>query len=209
MDRNPQIGEDYWERYLDIVGCRPVSEWLGLHIWLPRWGALGWCSSEFSSGSLSHSGCYTPTTRSMSTSLRSLPQQNKNQKFTWINLKCLAESKELAFDIHYAFFPLVRTEREKTECFLLQWLFMYDCYGSGDNGKIHLTHHSSRVCGWETHCGFGLLMTLLFLHDVRSNVLLGQLEWETRRSQSSEFYLLNPGFLSFCPSFRSFFLLLC
>lgn len=113
MDRNPQIGEDYWERYLDIVGCRPVSEWLGLHIWLPRWGALGWCSSEFSSGSLSHSGCYTPTTRSMSTSLRSLPQQNKNQKFIWINLKCLAESKELAFDIHYAFFPLVRTERER------------------------------------------------------------------------------------------------
>lgn len=113
MDRNPQIGEDYLERYLDIVGCRPVSEWLGLHIWLPRWGALGWCSSEFSSGSLSHSGCYTPTTRSMSTSLRSLPQQNKNQKFIWINLKCLAESKELAFDIHYAFFPLVRTERER------------------------------------------------------------------------------------------------
>lgn len=115
MDRNPQISEDYWERYLDIMGCRPVSEWLGLHIWLPRWGVLGWCSSESSSGSLSHSDCYTPTTQSMSTSLRSLPQQNKNQKLIWINFKGLAVSKELAFDIHYAFFFLWWEQRKKTE----------------------------------------------------------------------------------------------
>lgn len=58
--------------YLCTLMCRTVFGWPVHHTAIPRSEAQDWCSYGFVSEGPAHSDCYTSTTRSMWTSLRSL-----------------------------------------------------------------------------------------------------------------------------------------
>lgn len=63
--------------HLDTEWCRLFSGRSVPRRRRRRWAGQGWCRSLCASGSLSHSGCYTPTTQSRWTSPRSLQSQRE------------------------------------------------------------------------------------------------------------------------------------
>lgn len=88
-----------------------ASGWPVHHRAALRWAAPGWCSCGFVSGNPVHSGCYTPTTPSTSTSRRSLWQQ-RSAISTWIH------TNNILFSFYWNFssFLLVHILLLKIDC---------------------------------------------------------------------------------------------